>query len=169
MSKFLTGLLVGIILLPAVLLLMAVTGHLSIAATGHPPEWEKKLAQYVVEKSIARRAPMLKNPLRPTQENLLAGMKVFHEACDGCHGTANTRSTWGTTDFYPRVPQFGFEPPPLPDWQIFRVAKNGIRYTGMAGYAPEMSDDNAWKVALFLSRLNSLPPEVAVKWRQKNP
>jgi mono/diheme cytochrome c family protein len=169
MGKFLAGLLLGIILLPAVLLLMGVTGHLSIAATGHPPQWEKNLAQYVVEKSIARQAPVLKSPIEPTEENFLAGMKVFQDACNGCHGTASERSAWGTTDFYPRVPQFGFEPPTLADWQIFWVAKNGIRYTGMGGYAPEMSDDHAWKVALFLSRLNSLPPAVAVKWHQKNP
>src|SRR5437868_5771094 len=105
MGKFLAGLLVGMILLPAVLLVMAITGHLPVAATGHPPQWEKKLAHYVVKKSVARQAPVLKNPLQPTQENLLAGMKVFHETCDGCHGTAFTRSTWGTTDFYPPVPQ----------------------------------------------------------------
>lgn len=62
----------------------------------------------------------------------------------------------------------GFEAPTFPGWQIFWVAKNGIRYTGMGGYSPEMSDDNAWKGALFLSRLKSLPPKVAVKWHQKN-
>lgn len=169
MGKFLSGLLMGVILPPAVLLVIAVTGQVPVAATGHPPQWEKRLAQYIVEKSIARQAPALKNPLQPTQENLLEGIKVFHEACDGCHGTATARSGWGTTDFYPRVPQFGFEPPRIPDWQIFWVAKNGIRYTGMGGYAPEMSDDHAWKVALFLSRLDSLPPEVAEKWHQKNP
>jgi mono/diheme cytochrome c family protein len=169
MGKFLAGLLLGVILLPAVLLLMGVTGYLPVAATGRPPEWETRLAQFALAKSIARQAPVLKNPVQATQENLLAGMKVFHEACDGCHGTTNARSTWGTTDFYPRVPQFGFEPPALPDWQIFWIAKNGIRYTGMGGYSPEMSDDHAWKVALFLSRLNSLTPEVAEKWHQKNP
>jgi mono/diheme cytochrome c family protein len=168
MGKFISGLLLGIILLPAVLLLIFATGNFPVAATAHPSQWETKLAQFVLAKAMARQAPVLKNPLEPREENLLAGMKVFHEACDGCHGTANQRSTWGTTDFYPRVPQFGFEPPTLPDWQIFWVAKNGIRYTGMAGYSPEISDDNAWKVALFLSRLKSLPESVAVKWHQKN-
>ena len=169
MGKFLAGLLLGVVLLPAVLLLLATTGRLTVAATSHPPPFEKELAQFVLARSIARQAPVLKNPLEPTEENLLAGMKVFHDACDGCHGTASERSAWGTTDFYPRVPQFGFEPPTLPDWQIFWVAKNGIRYTGMGGYSPEMSDDRAWSVALFLSRLNSLPPDVAAKWHQKTP
>lgn len=94
---------------------------------------------------------------------------MFHEACDGCHGTANERSISGMKELYPRVPQFGFEPPALLDWQIFWVAKNGIRYTAMGGYSPEMSDDRAWRVALFLSRLNSLPPDVVVKWHEKQP
>jgi mono/diheme cytochrome c family protein len=169
MGKFILGLLPGIILLPGVLLLICATGNFPVAATAHPSHWETKLAQFVLARAMARQAPVLKNPLEARKENLLAGMKIFHDVCDGCHGTANQRSTWGTTGFYPRVPQFGFEPPTLPDWQIFWIAKNGIRYTGMAGYYPDMSDDNAWKVALFLSRLNSLPPDIAVKWHQKNP
>lgn len=154
------GLFLGAIFPPAVLLLVFAAGYFPVAATSRPPRREEKLAHFVLAKSIARQAPFVKNPLEPTDENLLAGIKVFHDACDGCHGTANQRSTWGTTDFYPRVPQFGVEPPSLPDWQIFWIAKNGIRYTGMSGYSPEMSDDHAWKVALFLSRLNSLPPRV---------
>src|SRR5215472_3914712 len=158
MRNFLLGLLVGIILPPAILGALALTGLLPINARAEPPNWEKKFLQAAVSRSIARQARVLKNPYAATDENLRLGMKVFHEGCDGCHGTANAKSTWGTGDFYPRVPQFGFDPPRLPDWQIYWVVKNGIRYTGMAGNDPDISEEHAWKVALFLSRLDSLPP-----------
>lgn len=168
MRKFFSGLILGMLMPPSIFLGLAVTGRLSIAAKSPPPPaWEKTLAQYVVQKSIARQAPVLKNPIEASDENLLSGMKIFHDACDGCHGIADKKSVWGTTDFYPRVPQFGFEAPHLPDWQIYWVAKNGIRYTGMGGYDPEMPDTEAWKVALFLSRLDSLPPRVAAEWHKK--
>ena len=169
MGRFLAGLLLGITLLPALLLLAAVTGLFPVAATGMPSRWEEKIAKFGLKKSVQRQAPVLKNPLDGSEENLLSGLKIFQDGCAGCHGTANQRSTWGTTDFYPRVPQFGFEPPAMPDWQIFWVVKNGIRYTGMGGNSPDMSDDHAWKVAMFLSRLDSLPPAVAQKWQEKTP
>jgi len=167
MKKFFVGLVLGILLPPAVFLGLACTGRLPIAAEfPPPPAWEKKLAQYIVEESVARQAPVRKNPLQATDENLLAGLKFFHNSCDGCHGTGAKRSVWGTTDFYPRVPQFGFEPPRIPDWQIYWVVKNGIRYSGMGGNDPDITEDQAWKVALFLSRLDSLPPAVAAEWRK---
>lgn len=154
-------------LTPAIFAALALTGRLPINAKDEPPYWEKQLLQGVVARSVARQAPVKKNPYAPTDENLFAGMKVFHDYCDGCHGTGEKKSIWGTSDFYPRVPQFGFDPPRLPDWQIYWVLKNGIRYSGMGGNDPGISEEHAWKVALFLSRLDSLPPAVAAEWRKR--
>ena len=49
-------------------------------------------------------------------------MKFYINGCAGCHGDGNQRSTWGTTSFFPRVPQFGTRAPSRPDWQIFWIA-----------------------------------------------
>lgn len=167
MRKFFLGLFLGIVLPPAIFAVLALTGRLPVSAKAEPSNWERRLMQAIVARSVARQAPMAKNPYAATDENLLAGIKIFHDACDGCHGIADKRSIWGTSDYYPRVPQFGFEPPRLPDWQIYWVVKNGIRYSGMGGNDPGMSEENAWKVALFLSRLESLPPAVAAEWHKK--
>jgi mono/diheme cytochrome c family protein len=167
MRKFLLGLLVGIILPPAILASLALMGRLPVNAKEEPPNWEKRFLQAAVSHSIARQAPVLKNPYSATDENLLAGLKEFHADCDGCHGTGAKKSIWGTSDFYPRVPQFGFDPPRLPDWQIYWVLKNGIRYSGMGGNDPGISEEQAWKLALFLSRLDSLPPAVEAEWRKR--
>jgi mono/diheme cytochrome c family protein len=167
MRKFFLGLFLGILVPPVTLISLALTGRLPVSAKAEPSSWERRLMQTIVARSVARQAPMAKNPYAATDENLLAGIKVFHDACDGCHGIADKRSIWGTSDYYPRVPQFGFEPPRLPDWQIYWVVKNGIRYSGMGGNDPGMSEENAWKVALFLSRLESLPPAVAAEWHKK--
>ena len=167
MRKFLLGLLLGIILPPAILGSLALMGRLPINGKDEPPNWKKHFMQAVVARSVARQAPVLKNPYPATDENLLAGPKEFHDDCDGCHGTGEKESSWGTKDFYPRVPQFGFNPPRLPDWQIYWVLKNGIRYSGMGGNDPGISEVHAWKLALFLSRLDSLPPAVEAEWRKK--
>jgi hypothetical protein len=78
-----------------------------------------------------------------------------------------------TASFYPYVPQFAFDPPRLPDWQLFWIVKNGVRYSGMSAWDsqwsndPVKSDDNTWKVVTFLSRLDSLPPVVNAEWHKK--
>lgn len=167
MGKFLLGLFLGIILPPAIFAALAFMGRLPVNAKEEPPNWEKKFLRAAVARSIARQAPVLKNPYPPTDGNLLAGLKEFHDSCDGCHGTGEKKSIWGTSDFYPRVPQFGFEPPRMPDWQIYWVLKNGIRYTGMGGNDPGISEEHAWQLALFLSRLDSLPPAVEAEWRKR--
>jgi mono/diheme cytochrome c family protein len=167
MRKFFLGLVLGIVMPPAILAVLALAGRLSINAKDEPPHWEKQFMQAVVARSVARQAPVLKNPYAATDDNLLAGMKVFHDDCDRCHGTGEKRSSWGINDFYPRVPQFGFDPPRLADWQIYWVVKNGIRYSGMGGNDPGISEEHAWKVALFLSRLDSLPPAVTAEWHKK--
>jgi len=73
MRKFLSGLVLGILVTPTVFLILALTGRLPIAANTEPPGWEKTLAWTALQKSIERRAPQENNPMAPTEENLLAG------------------------------------------------------------------------------------------------
>ena len=91
-------------------------------------------------------------------------MKIFRNACAGCHGEFSKPSHWGTADFYPRVPQFADEPPTIPASQMFVVVKHGIRYTGMGAWDGEMSDEDIWKVVTFLNDLATLPPSVRSQW-----
>ncbi len=167
MSKFLAGVIVG-------LLLSALTGFAAVwfwpwhvNATAEPGALENQLMRRVFQMSVDRQAEQLPDPLMATNENLMAGMKFYRDGCAGCHGEANKPSTWGTTAFYPRVPQFGVEPPKRPDWQIFWIVKNGVRYTGMGAWGNLAPDGDLWKVSLFLSRIETLPPAVAAEW--KNP
>ncbi len=68
MVKFMSGLLLGIMLWPAVLLPVFATGNFPVAATTRPSQWESKLAQFVLANAIARQAPVRKNPLEPREE-----------------------------------------------------------------------------------------------------
>jgi len=80
---------------------------------------------------------------------------------------ADKPSLWRTTAFYPRVPQFGVDPPRRPHGRIFWIVKNGVRHTGVGAWGNLVSNTDIWKVSLFLGRIESLPPTVASEW--KNP
>ena len=169
MLKLLLGILVGLVLFPLASLTIARLGWLPVEATADPPSWESLLMRRVVAASVSRQAPRMQNPIPSTSDNLRAGMKLFLEDCAGCHGDSRKRSRWGTTMFYPRVPQLGLEPTRKPDWQIFWIIQHGVRYTGMAGNGSLMPEENIWKIATFLTHLNDLPPDVNEEWRRPRP
>ncbi|HEV2117069.1 MAG TPA: cytochrome c [Terriglobales bacterium] len=172
MRKCALGFIAGILVLPIAAVVTAWLGLLPTVAITDPPRWEVAFAQLALNSYIVRHAPHVRNPIAPTDQNLLAGLAVFRDACAGCHGDSNGTSDYGVS-FYPRVPQFAARPPPLPDWQLFWIVKNGVRYSGMSAWDGQWhhdkttSDDRMWKVVTFLSRLNSLPPAVDAEWHKK--
>jgi thiosulfate dehydrogenase len=172
MRRLLVGWLLGVVTLPVLALGASWLGLLPSYANAPEPAWEKAVAQMALQNYAARRAPHIPNPIAPTDENLLAGMKVFRDACSGCHGDPGATSDYGAS-FYPKVPQFAKHPPRLPDYQLFWIIRNGVRYSGMSAWDRQWdnsqvtSDDKIWKVATFLSRLDTLPPAVDAAWRRK--
>ena len=52
-----------------------------------PSQLESSLMQMAVHASVRRHAPEIANPVAPTDENLIAGGKMYLNECAGCHGT----------------------------------------------------------------------------------
>jgi mono/diheme cytochrome c family protein len=174
MRKVLTGWAIGLLTLPLLAVGVAWLGYWPSLANSNPPNWERAFAQMALNAYVKRHAPHTINPIAPTDENLLAGMKTFKDGCAGCHGQPSASSDYGAS-FYPNVPQFAKDPPRLPDWQLFWIVRNGVRYSGMSAFDKQwhhdqaVSDDHIWKVVTFLSRLESVPPAVDAEWRKKEP
>ncbi|HET8925578.1 MAG TPA: cytochrome c [Candidatus Acidoferrum sp.] len=169
MRRFASCFLLGLLLIPFTGLIACSLGWLPVSATSNPPRWESFFVRRAFAAAVARRAPRMQNPFPPTSANLKSGLKFYRDDCSGCHGDAGKPSHWGTSDFYPRVPQFDSNPPTKPDWQMFWIVKHGVRYTGMGAWEGLTSDDNIWKAVGFLSHLKDLPPEVAAEWRGQQP
>src|SRR5882724_6662887 len=165
MRRLALAVVAGMLVVPAGAWVLAWLGAWSVDATATPPAWEQALARMAVRASVARHAPRTSNPLRPSSDVLLAGMKVYRDACAGCHGGPSRPSEWGSSDFYPRVPQFARTPSRKPDWQLYRIVKYGVRYSGMAAWGNQIPDSTMWQVVTLLSRLDSLPPSVDAAWR----
>jgi thiosulfate dehydrogenase len=138
-----------------------------VEATGAPGPAELAVMKSLLSRVLEREVPDDANPFPPSPENLMAGMKIFREGCAGCHGDGSRPSVWGTTSFFPRVPQFATEPSHRPEAQIHWIVKNGIRYTAMGAWQQLMTDDQIWKVTGFVRHIDSLPADVAAAWRKK--
>jgi len=169
MRRFTQGFILGFIVGPALFLVPALFGYLPVDAKASPPALEARLANQALTASLDRHAANLANPVAPTEANLMEGMKMYKNMCAGCHGSPNGESTFGAS-FYPRAPQFAEHAPRRPDWQLFWIIKNGVRYTSMPAWDVvfgKNADEQTWKAVTFLSHLDSLPPAVYAEWHRK--
>lgn len=177
MRRFLLGFVVGLLAIPVGAFAAAWLGWLSTNANATPGAMEKAFMHLALDRAAARRAPHLTNPIAPTEENLMAGMKLFKGDCAGCHGDPNNGAKRETEAFlYPSPPVFALHPPRKPDYQLFWIIKGGVRYSGMFKWEGEfgkdasgkdISDEKIWTAVTFLEHLDSLPPAVDAEWRKK--
>ena len=167
MGKLLLGILIGLVLAPLAVAGAARAGVLSLTAIAPPPAWETNLGRSALHGSVSRAARRLpESPPAATEEDLRGGLRLYRMNCAGCHGDYGRPSDWGTTSFYPRVPQFAESPTTLTTREAFFVVKNGVRYSGMGAWRNLMNDADIWRVASFVSRMRSLPPSVEERWNK---
>jgi hypothetical protein len=103
-------------------------GLAEVQADVNAPAWESQLAQFPVKASVRRSVAVVQNPLQPTDENLIAGGKLYLGACAGCQGKpGKPRDNPGG---YPPLPQFFQVGTQYSEPELFWIVKHGIRRTG---------------------------------------
>src|SRR5260370_31650247 len=118
MRKFLLGFVAGILAIPVGAFAAAWMGWLPINAKATPSALEKAFMHLALDRAAARKAPHLANPIAPTEENLMAGMKLFKGDCAGRHGDpSNAAKREAERLLYPSPPEFALHPPQHPDYQ----------------------------------------------------
>lgn len=177
MRKFLLGFVIGILVLPLAALTAAWLGLMPVNANAQPRAWERGFAHLALDQAAARHAPHLSNPIAPTEQNLMAGVKLFKGDCGGCHGDPNTvNNPEITSGLYPPPARFAIDPPRKPDYELFWIIKGGVRYSGMFSWdgqfgkdasGKDISDERIWTAVTFLTHLDSLPPAVNAEWHKK--
>jgi predicted CXXCH cytochrome family protein len=126
-----------------------------------PSYLERVAARTARNFSIPRGARLETNPFQPTPDNLKEGRQSFIARCAVCHGPDGTGKTEVGRNLYPKVPDLQLsETQKLSDGEIRYIIRNGVRLTGMPGWArphDEQSDDS-WKLVLFIRSLRELTP-----------
>jgi len=126
-----------------------------------PSRLETYLMTKSVHASVRRSAPEIPNPVAPTEENLIAGGKIYLGECSGCHGAPGAPDTESIPDsLFPPIPQLPKVGTEYSEAQIFWVAKHGLRRTGMFANGKWDPDQKLWTAAAYIKRIQSLPPRV---------
>ncbi|MDP9159973.1 MAG: cytochrome c [Acidobacteriota bacterium] len=166
MRNFVLGIVVTLVILVVGGLGFLTFGLMPTNADAVPPHLETRIAMSAADASMERHAPHMNNPVPPTDENLIQGMKIYTMNCALCHGTLDNKPSPLSKSFYPPVPQLILEPMDDPEWHINYAIRRGVRYTGMPAWGKVLSDEDMWKVTAFLSRVEKLPPSVQEYWKK---
>jgi mono/diheme cytochrome c family protein len=169
----LKGLVVGFLTAVAAAFVAAylflISGRVPANADASPGRLETWMAGTSLDATLAREAPKGPNPVPIDDANLIEGINLYAQHCALCHGTAAGDSSASPVakGLYPRPPQLatdGVEDDAegISFWKI----KHGIRWTGMPSWGGALTDQQIWTLALFLKRMNNLPPAAQDAWQK---
>lgn len=158
MKYFLYGIAFTLIVFLVGAIWIARGGYMDMRADQPPSFLGRKLAMSAVDASTDRHAPEVKNPVSPTEENLLAGAQLYVNHCAGCHGVPSNKESQFSKSFYPPAPGFFADEPDMPENQNFYIIEHGIRWSGMPAWSQTLSDAQVWQLVTFLSNIQKLPP-----------
>jgi mono/diheme cytochrome c family protein len=168
MRNFILGLVLTVLALLIVGAGAALLGFLPTSANATPPHLEAQIAGAALDASMERHAPRVNNPLPPTDETLIDGMKIYTMNCANCHGGLDRKPAQLAHSLYPPPPNLITEPLDDPEWHVYYAIRTGVRYTGMPAWEKTLSQNDIWKLTAFLTRIEKLPPAVQDFWRKSS-
>jgi len=165
MGKFLLGIIIGVILVPAVVMAWFHFGSVPVAVADKPFPQEEAIVHTALDARIDRE--MIKTPpIQADEATFVAGAQIYREQCAACHGYHGKPSSFGA-HMYPDAPPLwekhhngdvvgvSDDPPGETYWKV----ANGIRLTGMPSYSKVLTDTQMWQVSLLLANADKpLPP-----------
>ncbi len=167
MSRFLLGLIFGIVMVPLAALAYLTYGKVPVAVADPPFPNERQIVHIPLNSRIEAEA--VGTHMEPIPQNLIAGARIYVERCAFCHGLHNRPAAIGN-HMYPEAPPLlephqgnqdivGVSDDTMGEtyWKVY----NGIRLTGMPSFKTQLTDDEMWQVTIFLANANKpMPPAV---------
>jgi thiosulfate dehydrogenase len=158
MRKFLIGLILGLIAVPAGVYFYFSSGSAPVATSAQPMPFEKTLARMALHARLDKEMPK-SVPITADEAGYVAGAQIYKEHCAVCHGLPGQQQTAIAQGMFPRPPMLmkgtgvTDDPPGETYWKV----SGGIRMTGMPGFEKNLSTTQMWQVSLLLANADKLP------------
>jgi len=143
-----------------------------ISARAEPSAAEAFIARRLRHLAIPRAAREAMNPVPATPEVLMEAMEHFADHCAFCHANDGSGNTDIGKGLYPKPPDMKQAATQnLSDGELFYIIQNGVRFTGMPGFAvPDDShDQDSWKLVRFIRHLLMITDEELAQMKEMNP
>src|SRR5579872_276169 len=147
MGKFLFGLILGLIVIPAAVYMYFSSGTAPVATSSSPMPFEKLLANMALHARLRKEMPK-SSPIPADEAAFVAGAQVYKDNCAVCHGLPGQPLTSIAQGMFPKPPKLmegkGVTDD-APEESYWKVA-GGIRMTGMPGFEKLLSSTQMWQV-----------------------
>lgn len=150
------GLAAAVIILAVLFVAAFGVAHANISALPEPGVFETTLAMKARDWYIRRAARGVLPPVpSKTAASVAAGRTLFGMDCASCHGLNGRTPTPIGKAMYPRVSSLrSHEVQQMSDRELFWVIKNGIRLSGMPGFAHIDNDEQIWQLTYYMRSLD---------------
>jgi len=159
MSKFLIGLVLGLIVVPVCVYFYFSSGSAPVATAATPMPFEKTLARMALHARMDKEMPK-SVPIAADEAAFVAGAKIYKDNCAVCHGLPGAPQTAIAKGMFPKPPMLmkGTGVTDDPAQETYWKVAGGIRMTGMPGFDKTLSTTQMWQVSLLLANADKLPP-----------
>lgn len=152
--------LIGVIIL-VLMIIAAAYGvmHVTVSALPEPAPFETSIATKAKGWYISRAARIsVPAAVENNASRVATGETLFGMGCATCHGQDGRKPAPIGRSMYPRVLDLGSpEVQGMSDRELFWVIKNGIRLSGMPGFAKVESDEQIWELTYYVRSLGKRP------------
>jgi mono/diheme cytochrome c family protein len=145
--------------------------HNGLSARATPTAMEAMLARNARHLAIPANARNEHNPIPPSEEALKDARAHFADHCAACHGNDGSGDTMYGKGLYPKPPDLRLAGTQnLSDGELFWIIENGVRFTGMPAFGGgHGSQEDSWKLVLFIRHLPQLTMDERVEMERENP
>src|SRR5947209_2607095 len=169
LHHLLIGVAIAVVLIvPLGAIMFVDSGVYDVAASVRHSKFTQWITHDAMIHSVRRHAAGISPPAWTSAAQLVAGYCAYEAHCVACHGAAAVARQQWVSGMEPQPPYLldatrDFTPP-----QLFWIARNGIKMTGMPGWRNDsMSDREIWNIVAWLEASRELPPQTYVRWREE--
>lgn len=142
----------------AVVAFFALLSRIDLNAVREPSRIEEYLRVKITRAVIKRRSAREVLPVPPadreTSMSIAAGKNLYTMDCAGCHGAGEPSPTVVGRGMFPRAVDLdAANVQSYSDRELFSIIRNGVRFTGMPGFAAVETSDQTWSLVDYVRSL----------------
>jgi mono/diheme cytochrome c family protein len=153
------------LVVPLGVLAFVKSGLFDVGAANPHTKLTEWLTHETMIHSVRRHAVGIEPPAHVTAAQVMTGFCIYETHCVACHGAAAVARQHWVSGLEPSPPYLLDTTSRFTPSQLFWIAKNGIKMTGMPSWRDSLSDGQIWQVVAFIEAARELPPQTYLRWR----
>lgn len=166
--QWLIGAAVAItVVVPVGVFIFVKSGVFNVAASHPHSNFTYWITHDTMIHSVRRHAEGIAPRPSVSATDVVGGFCIYETHCVACHGAAAVARQQWVAGMEPSPPYLLDTTSQFTPSQLFWIAKNGIKMTGMPSWRNSLSDKQLWSVVAFIEAMRRLPPQTYVRWRSR--